>query len=171
MVFVIAAALLACGPEPVSDDRPTVAVSVLPQAWILEQLAGDRLNVAVMIPPGANEATYEPTMKQMRAVQRASLYVKIGHPDFPFEAAWLDDLLRDTPDIEVLQGFEGVAFAAGDPHPWTAPSAMRISEIRNSSSRAKRSRWEMLFSTRSSSSSATSAYSTFSGEAGSSPIC
>ena len=116
----------ACGPAPTDDPRPTVAVSVLPQAWLVGQLAGDLVQVAVMIPPGASEATYEPTMNQMRAVQRARLYVKVGHPRLPFEAAWLDDLLRDAPGVEVLSGFAGVQMADDDPHPWTSPAAMAV---------------------------------------------
>ncbi len=120
--FVLAA-LLACSAESVR--RPAVVVSVLPQAWLVERLAGDLVTVEVMIPPGASHATYEPTMAQMRAVSRAGLYVKVGHPAFPFERAWLDRLLRENSVLLVVDASANIPQHPGDPHIWTSPDAMR----------------------------------------------
>ncbi|MDO8786340.1 MAG: zinc ABC transporter substrate-binding protein, partial [Syntrophales bacterium] len=41
-----------------------VAVTVLPQAYFVERVGGARVNVRVMIPPGACPETYEPTPQQ-----------------------------------------------------------------------------------------------------------
>jgi zinc transport system substrate-binding protein len=117
---------LACGAAPESDPRPVVAVSVLPQRWFVEQLAGDRVRVEVMIPPGASPATHEPGMGQLRALSEAILYVKVGHPHFPFEEAWLGRLLADAGEIPVVDASaaQGVD-AEGDPHLWLAPAHAR----------------------------------------------
>lgn len=113
------------GGDPDRVERPAVAVSVLPQAWFVERLAGDLVDVTVMIPPGASPATHEPTVEQMRAVSRAFAYVKVGHPGFPFEAAWLEDLLEAQPDVEVVDGSSGVEILEDDPHVWLSPAAAR----------------------------------------------
>jgi len=109
---------------PAPPQRPTVAVSVPPQAWLVERLADGLVDVVVMVPPGANPATYEPELTERRAFARASLYVKVGHPHFPFEVAWLDRLLRDRPDLPVVDGTRGITAFASDPHLWLSPSRM-----------------------------------------------
>lgn len=126
LAFVLAVALgvalAGCDrAAPSADARPVVAVSVLPQQWVVERLAGDRVRVVVMLPPGANEATYEPSISQMRALDRAVLYVKVGHPRFAFERAWLDALLADAEGVRVVDGAAGIELAPGDPHYWLVP--------------------------------------------------
>jgi zinc transport system substrate-binding protein len=105
-------------------ERPTIAVSVPPQAWFVRQLAGDAARVEVLIPPGASPASYEPTMKQVEAVSDAAVYVKVGHPSFPFERAWLDRLLGEADGVRVVDCSEGVELDAGDPHVWTSVRVM-----------------------------------------------
>ena len=116
----------ACGAEPGADPRPVVAVSVLPQRWFVERLAGDRVRVEVMIPPGASPASHEPGMGQLRALSEAVLYVKVGHPHFPFEEAWLGRLLADAGEIPVVDASGSLEVdAEGDPHLWLAPEHAR----------------------------------------------
>jgi len=122
---LLALAALACGPAPDAGERPIVAVSVLPQAWLVERLAGDAVEVVVMIPPGASPATYEPGIAERRALERASLYVKVGHPHLVFEASWLGPLLRERPDLTVVDGAAGATSFEHDPHLWLSPTSMR----------------------------------------------
>ena len=119
----VAGALGAAGCRREAPSTPVVVVSVLPQAYFVERIAGDLVDVEVMIPPGASPATYEPTMEQMRAASDASVYVKVGHPGFPFERAWLDRLVGGR--TRVVDGSAGVARLEGDPHVWVAPANVR----------------------------------------------
>lgn len=117
---------LACGaPPPEEDGPPLVLVSVAPQAEFVRRLAGERVEVEVMIPPGATPETYEPTIEQLLQVQDAALYVKLGHPRFPFERTWLDSLLDDRPDLPVANASEGLEPSAVDPHLWLSPRHAR----------------------------------------------
>lgn len=96
-------------------------VSVLPQAYFVQRVAGPRVRVEVMIPPGASPATHEPTLEQLRALSEASLYVKVGHPHFPFERAWLGRVLAQANGLRVVDGSAGLEGGDGDPHVWLAP--------------------------------------------------
>ena len=98
-----------------------VAVSVPPLGYAVERIAGDAVSVRVMLPPGANPATYSPTLEQLADLERAFLYVKVGHPRFPFEATWLGPLLEERPGLEVVDASAGLAVDPGDPHVWVAP--------------------------------------------------
>ncbi|MEW6742673.1 MAG: zinc ABC transporter substrate-binding protein [Planctomycetota bacterium] len=108
------------------SGKPVVAVSVVPQEFFVRQIAGDLVDVEVMIPPGASPHTFEPTMSQMKAVARAVLYVKVGHPHFSFETAWLNGLLKENPSTKVVDGSQGMTQMEGDPHVWVAPSCVRV---------------------------------------------
>jgi zinc transport system substrate-binding protein len=116
-----ALALLACpGPAP-EDPRPLVLASVLPHTFVVDRIAGGRVRAEAVIPPGASHSTYAPTLAQLQALASARLYVKVGHPSFPFEQAWLDRILAEAPDLVVVDASEGLDLRAGDPHVWLAP--------------------------------------------------
>ncbi len=63
-----------------------VVVSIAPQRYFVKKIAGDRVHVMVMVPPGYNPAVYEPAPSQMRYIEHAQVYFAIG---VPFEKVWL----------------------------------------------------------------------------------
>lgn len=115
--------LAGCGAAEL-PSRPSVVVSVLPQAYVVERLVGEGVELHLMIPPGANEATFEPTVEQLQAVSRALLYLKVGHPHFAWEAAWLDRLLSTNRSLRVVDGSRGCPLLPEDPHVWLSPSCV-----------------------------------------------
>ncbi len=123
--MILASLGVACGEGREKQDKPTVLASVVPQAYFVKRIAGDLVDVKVMIPPGASPTTYEPTMEQMLALSGASLYIKVGHPSFPFEKAWLDKLLRQGRRIKVVDCSKGLELLQGDPHIWLSPKLAR----------------------------------------------
>ena len=58
-------------------------------------------------------------------MDRAALYVKVGHPDFPFERTWLDRLLDGRKGLAVVDSSSGVSDRDGDPHVWLSPAIMK----------------------------------------------
>jgi zinc transport system substrate-binding protein len=117
----LAALLSACSEPPPTERTPLVVVSVPPQQFFVERVAGERVRVEIMVPPGASPALHEPTIAQVRALSSAALYVKVGHPSFPFERAWLDRLLAERVDLRVVDASGGVADSDEDPHLWVSP--------------------------------------------------
>ena len=119
--------LLACGGERAAEDpaatqaRPRVVVSVLPQAWFVDRIADGQVQVAVMIPPGADPATLSPGFAELRSLAEAALYVKLGHPAFPFERAWLDEMVAADEALRVLDLSLGIEMVQDDPHYWVSP--------------------------------------------------
>ena len=105
------------------ETRPVVVVSVEPQAFFVERIAGDRVDVQVMIPPGGSPHTFEPSMSQMKEISAAAAWIKIGHPDLVFEGDWHDRFVAANPDMEIVTGCDGVAFQHHDPHVWVSPRA------------------------------------------------
>lgn len=127
----VALATAACGrgerPEEAGADAAPVrvVVSVPPLAWFVERIGAEAVSVTVMVPPGASPALYDPTFAKMRAVSEARLYVAVGHPRFPFESAWLDELVAGRTDLRVVRSGAGCATEAADPHLWLSPACAR----------------------------------------------
>ncbi len=101
-------------------------VSVPPQAYFVNRLAPGLVETAVMIPAGANHETFEPTMTQLAELSRASLYIKVGHPQFEFEVNWVDKLLKDQPALKVVDCSKGVPINTEDPHIWLSPRLVKV---------------------------------------------
>ena len=83
-----------------------IYVSILPQQYFVEQIAGPTAEIRVMVPPGRSPATYEPSPKQVARLGQADLLFTIG---VPFENAFVP-LIRDEMEhlriIDTSQGIE-----------------------------------------------------------------
>jgi len=130
-------------------DPLKVTASILPQKYFLEQIGGNRIDISVMVLPGANPATYEPKPKQMVNLTRSRIYFAIG---VPFETAWLDKFAHASPKMQIVATQEGVEkipmIKAGrhgrvnhygtavpvarvlDPHIWLSPPLVML-QVRN----------------------------------------
>ncbi len=108
-VFFVLLCLLpgGCRPAAAPDTagKPLVFVSILPQAAFVEKIAGDLVDVRVMVGPGQSPATYEPSPQQMAQLSRARLYFRIG---VPFENVWIERLAEINPQMKIIDTREGI---------------------------------------------------------------
>ncbi|MDA3890909.1 MAG: zinc ABC transporter substrate-binding protein [Salinivirgaceae bacterium] len=88
------------------ESKLTVTVSIVPQQFFVNQIAGNWLYVNVMVPSGSSPATYEPTPQQMRDLSNSELYIKIGH--IGFEKAWMNRLVSVNPKLKFIDTSEGL---------------------------------------------------------------
>lgn len=95
-----------CRTEIESGDKPVISVSILPQQYFIEQLAGNLVEVNVMIPPGASPATFEPTVMQLGKLDRSSVYMRIGY--IGFEQSWMDKIRTVNPSMKLVDLSEGI---------------------------------------------------------------
>ncbi len=113
--------------QPVTDNKSKqkliVFVSILPQADFVRQLGGDRVEVSVMMPPGANEHNYEPDTGQLKALSQANLYVKVGH--LPFEDAWMERFVSTNRDMLVVDSSQSIEMIEHNPHIWLSPRLVK----------------------------------------------
>ena len=134
--FLIGNLLISCKNKSISTRL--VSVSILPQKYLTEQIAGDYLTVNVMIPPGMNPATCDLSTEQLKKLYDSDLCFTIGY--LPFEQIHLFPVLENRPDIQIvnhsanlqlIHGSCGHTHAAGDehdgvdPHIWLSPAHAR----------------------------------------------
>ena len=103
-----------------NGERIGLVVSILPQVEFAERVGGDRVEVSIMIPPGASPHTYEPAPARLAEVGRARLYLAVGS-GLPFERAWLEKLGDLNPKMRIVDLARGIDRIGRDPHIWLSP--------------------------------------------------
>ncbi len=89
-------------------------VSIAPQKYFVERIGGDRVEVSVLVAPGADPHTYEPKPRQMSELARAGVYFAVG---VDFEKAWMKKIAATNPQLRIVSTDEGIAKTAGTGHP------------------------------------------------------
>lgn len=112
------------------QKKLNVAVSIVPQATFVKEVAGELVNIVTLIPPGYSPANYQPTIKQMNALSEADVYFSIGVPtekanilpkisDFNKDIKIID--LADSVDSVYEPRKFGGEKGTRDPHVWMSP--------------------------------------------------
>ena len=101
LILILWGFLLAtsCRTGGIVPDKPVVSVSIIPQQYFIEQLAGDLAEVNVLVPPGASPATYEPTVSQLGKLEQSAVYMRIGY--IGFEQSWMDNFSAVNPEMKL----------------------------------------------------------------------
>ena len=77
--------LMACGDK--RTDERIVSVTIEPQRYFAEKIAGDKFKINCVVPAGQSPETYDPTPQQMVQVGKSQGYLRIG--SIGFEQAWM----------------------------------------------------------------------------------
>jgi zinc transport system substrate-binding protein len=125
-----------------TGKKLAVFVSIPPQKYFVQQIGKQRVDIQVMVQPGASPATYEPRPRQMAAISRTPIYFAIG---VAFEKTWLKKIVAANPEMRVVHtdhGIQKIPMAAHlheaaqhpekdphgepDPHIWLSPKLVMI---------------------------------------------
>lgn len=127
LALILCFAMLAgCGKisGKAQDEKPVVAVSIVPEETFVKAVCGDLVSTVVMVPPGHSPENYEPEPMQMERFSDADIYFSIG---VPTEAANI------LPSVSAHTRIVSLADAAAemydelqigadrDPHVWLSP--------------------------------------------------
>lgn len=93
MTLVVLMAMLlltsACQPR-MKAEGAMVAVSLPPQKFFVERIAGDSVAVHVLVPAGANPESYDPSPRDIALLEQSDAYFAVGV--LPFELQWISYL-------------------------------------------------------------------------------
>lgn len=76
--LMILSLVTGCQKAEISNDQIKIASSIGPVTDFIQQVGGDLVTVTTIIPPGASEANYQPTPKDMSEFSESSIYFSIG---------------------------------------------------------------------------------------------
>lgn len=134
--------LMACQQKP--TDEKIVSVTIEPQRYFAEKIAGNKYKIHTVVPAGQSPETYDPTPLQMIRIGESDAYLKIGY--IGFEQAWMQKIKDNTPGLLIFDLSEGMNLlknqeteeeASGhahhhhpadspDPHIWNSVSGAKV---------------------------------------------
>lgn len=102
-----------------SGDKLTIVTTNFPLYDFAKQIAGDKAQISMLIPPGSEVHSFEPTPKQIIEISECDVFLYVGGES----DKWVETLLSSTTlkgtacalinEIENLEN--------GDEHIWTSP--------------------------------------------------
>ena len=130
IIFILLILLITgCSPKGNSNktvgEKPIVYTSFYPLYFLTNEIGRDNIDVRMVIPIGVDSHDYEPSMKQLKGLEEADIFIYNGAG---FEA-WVDKLigtivdeektLRASDEVELIE-ISGTV----DPHIWLNPENM-----------------------------------------------
>lgn len=106
---LLVAACSGCSSRTVNSegsDQPIITVTLEPQRYFTEAIAGDKFKVVSMVPKGSSPETYDPVPQQLVSLGDSKAYFRIGY--IGFEQTWMDRLMNNTPHIQVFDTSKGI---------------------------------------------------------------
>jgi ABC-type Zn uptake system ZnuABC Zn-binding protein ZnuA len=126
--ILLAACQANAGPTPQSsggtleESGPKVLAVESFLADIAQNVAGERFNVEVLIPPGSDPHTFQPTPQDVAKIANSQLLIANGAG----LEEWLQEILDNAGGerlvIEAADGFLDEPTRPGDPHFWLDPN-------------------------------------------------
>ena len=119
-----------------ADGKLNVTTTNFPAFDFTRQIAGDKVNLSMLLPPGAESHSFEPSPRNIILVQNSGIFIYVGGES----DAWADRILKsmntskmrivrmmdavDAVEEEIVEGMEGEdeeEETAYDEHIWTSP--------------------------------------------------
>jgi zinc transport system substrate-binding protein len=127
--LVVSAGCLSPGQDE-QGEGILVAVTIPPQEEMVREIGDGRVEVLVLIPPGSDPHTYEPSPGLVARASAADLYLILGSGLFPVEDILADRLRTMNPALVVVNTSRGVDYLGTgerrDPHVWLSLRNARI---------------------------------------------
>jgi len=125
-----------------ANGKINVTVTVFPPYDFVRQIAQDKVNLNLLLPPGAESHSFEPSPRDIITVQNSDIFIYVGGESDAWVKRILESMNTDnmkilammdtveTVEEEVVEGMEeeeDEEEAAYDEHVWTSPiNAMLI---------------------------------------------
>ncbi|MFQ6342945.1 metal ABC transporter solute-binding protein, Zn/Mn family [Campylobacter sp. VTCC 70190] len=107
-----------------------VSVSIAPQAFFVKKIAGDTLDVNIILPPNSNEHSFEFKPSTMKKLEKSDIYFTIGL-EFEkiftskfrqnFKKLELVDMQKNIPLLQIHEEHDEHHHEEFDPHTWLDP--------------------------------------------------
>ncbi|NJD04362.1 MAG: zinc ABC transporter substrate-binding protein [Ruminiclostridium sp.] len=147
LTFTLILNFSACGTKQagstVSSGEIKVVATLFPQYDFVRQIAGDKANVSLLLPPGVESHAFEPSPKDIVEIRKSGMFVYTGK----YMEPWVDRIIKGTSGsgvviVDASAGIELIdenqqeeedsgeeSYVGKDPHIWLDPvNAIRMVE-------------------------------------------
>lgn len=78
----------------VENEKISVVATIFPQYDFVRQIAGENVELKMLLKPGEETHSYEPTPQDIIAIQNSDLFIYVGGEN----DAWVEDILESMPN-------------------------------------------------------------------------
>lgn len=113
--------------EP-TEEKPVIAVTIVPEKTFVEAVCGDLARVVTVVPPGSSPENYEPSPREMESLSKASLYFAIGVNAEAYILPEIGGAKVVSLQDESAEAYPERTFESGgrDPHIWLSPKRVKV---------------------------------------------
>ena len=131
MVFLCFIFFTGCGNSEIETGKLKIVTTLFPQYDFTRQIVGDKANVTLLLQPGIEAHSFDPSPSDVVDINECDLFIYTGE----YMETWASDILSSLEsDVSVLNVSEGILMSAVeeeheheedvheyDPHIWTSP--------------------------------------------------
>lgn len=136
ILTLVCATVILCSCNSGTSSNHILTVSIEPQRYLLEQIAGDQWEVNTMLSAGANPETFDPPISALKSATNSAAYFKVG--SIPFEEILISKI---GAGMRVVDTANGITLLHGthncdnhnhnhnnnaDPHIWSSVRNAKI---------------------------------------------
>lgn len=107
LLLLLSVVFTACKKESTENNKPIIAVSILPQSYFFNRIAQDKVQCLVLAGEGQSPHSYEPTPLQVASLSTAGAWVLSGTD---FETGFVEKVRSQFPSLPIIDGTEGLIF-------------------------------------------------------------
>lgn len=128
LILVLILLLTGCkaGEKPNDDEEKLmVSTSFYPLYFLTNEIGGQNIDLSIVIPAGAEAHDYEPSIKQLKEIEKTDLFIYNGAGFESWTDKLLETLLDEDQTIEASEEIELIKIdKVADPHIWLDPTNM-----------------------------------------------
>lgn len=119
-----------------NDGKIKVVATLFPQYDFARAIAGDKAQIELLLPPGADCHSFDPSLRDVTKITEADVFIYTGEELEPWTAAVIDTLpenklLDVSKSVDVIcagdHEEDGHEHGSGvDPHIWTSPENAKL---------------------------------------------
>ena len=131
MVFLCFIFFTGCENSEIETGKLKIVTTLFPQYDFTRQIVGDKANVTLLLQPGIEAHSFDPSPSDVVDINECDLFIYTGE----YMETWANDILSSLEsDVSVLNVSEGILMSAVeeeheheedvheyDPHIWTSP--------------------------------------------------
>jgi zinc transport system substrate-binding protein len=89
-----------------ADGKLNVTVTIFPPYDFVRQIAGDKINLSMLLPPGAESHSFEPSPRDIITAQNSGIFIYVGGES----DVWVERILEsmNTDDMKILAMMDAV---------------------------------------------------------------
>lgn len=145
LIAIISFSFVGCGAKKENNDKISVAATTFSSYDFTRQIAGGKVELSMLLPPGSESHSFEPTPQDIIKIQNSDIFIYVGGEN----DAWVDTILDgiDTSktkvitlldcvkpvEEEVVEGMQEEEEEASeeegpeyDEHVWTSPANAKL---------------------------------------------